>query len=291
MQRKLIGLSTSTTVISLPSSWIKQQELKKGDSVLLEEIDGSIIINPINEGKQEINIDTSKTEGNLTWYLIDSAYSSGYDKINIITKNNEQTRLIGKIVRYFPGMIIEKESKNLVIIQDISSIKEVDAKKLFTRIFHMIGALLEEFLELSKNKDWKELKNLKKRDYTINSYFSLFLRYIAKKGYSTFRKSGETHTYLKLMELFSDRLCELANLISEDKQYNKKQEELLQDIAKMYRELEKQHFRKDKDLIKLDNLRINTERKIRGSVAHKYQFSDLVSLLGELEQVELMQNM
>ena len=291
MQRKLIKLSTSTMVISIPRPWISQQELQKGDTVHVEEIDGSLIINPQKEQKKEITIDISKAKDNLIWYMVDGAYTAGYDKISIITKNNEQTKHLGKVIRYFPGMIIEEERKTRVEMRDLSSTQEVDADKLFRRIFHMIGSLFEDLIQLIKEKNWEELKDLKRRDYTINSYFSLFLRYIAKKGYSSFRKAGHTHAYLKILELFSDRLCELAYVISEEKKQNAKQIELLQDIYKAYKEVEKQHFTKNKNILALDTLRVATEEKIRKSTPHRYQFSDLIAMISELEQLEISQTM
>lgn len=290
MQRKLIGLSTSTTVISLPSKWIKQQELNKGDIISLEEVEGSIIINPLSQQKKETTINITTIKKKHTWYLVDAAYCAGYDTIHIITKNLEQRKLLNTIVRYFPGMIIEKEQGKTITFQDISSIKEVNAEKLFRRIFHMIGNLLEEFIEFAKTKNFSELKDLKRKDYTINTYLSLFLRYIAKKGYTSFRKSGEVHTYLKMLELFSDRLCELAQHMGEEKNSTPKQIELLKNIQLLYKELETQHFKKDKNISKLDDMRIETEKKIKASTPHKHQFSDLLSLINELEQLELIHN-
>ena len=60
MKRKVIKLADKTSVVSLPSKWIKNYKVEKGDELDLEEIGNSILIKPSKQQteikKIEINI-------------------------------------------------------------------------------------------------------------------------------------------------------------------------------------------------------------------------------------------
>ena len=49
MKRKLIQLSTSTNVISIPTTWLRKNNLSKGAELDLEEKDNRIIISKDNK--------------------------------------------------------------------------------------------------------------------------------------------------------------------------------------------------------------------------------------------------
>jgi hypothetical protein len=114
MQRKLIQLSPSTSVISLPKSWIVKNKLSKGAALEVIESDNSIIITSTQSTlAKECTIDARNTTGRDIWYLFDAAYVAGYDVIAILTKDSKQTASLEGVVRYFPGMIIQSQQAKL----------------------------------------------------------------------------------------------------------------------------------------------------------------------------------
>ncbi|NIA03842.1 MAG: hypothetical protein GWP09_00645 [Nitrospiraceae bacterium] len=84
MERKIMKLGNSTNVISLPSSWIKENELKKGDVVDLKIRDGVVIINRVNRKKNKsIYLDMSKKFVKEALGFIENAYVAGYTEIRV----------------------------------------------------------------------------------------------------------------------------------------------------------------------------------------------------------------
>ncbi|MCX6707490.1 MAG: AbrB/MazE/SpoVT family DNA-binding domain-containing protein [Candidatus Woesearchaeota archaeon] len=86
--RKIISFGNSSYVVSLPKDWVVDNKLKKGDSINMENRDGSIVINTLENSERKIEpkpivieiegkgMDMIKTE-------IISAYLNNYDIIEV----------------------------------------------------------------------------------------------------------------------------------------------------------------------------------------------------------------
>jgi len=215
MQRKLIQLSPSTAVVSLPASWIKKNKLTKGKSISLEEQENNLIISASSKKtEKDITVNVKEFSDKLIWRYFDALYIAGYDNIMLLTRDSKQSALIGTIIKYFPGLIIEEERKNVVRILDIADVPSESFDKMLTRIFHITITILEDSIEAIKSKDFDALNAMKKRDYHINSYASYCLRQLNKFGYTIQSKTSILHTYIKLLEMMADNICLYLSSIS-----------------------------------------------------------------------------
>ena len=287
MQRKLIQLSPSTSVVSLPSPWIKQNGLKKGDSLSVEINDNKIIVSAKTTHElNEVQIDISKYKGRLMWVAIDTAYTAGYDSILIKTRDAEQSSYMTKVVRNFPGMMIIDERKNYVHLKSIED-SSTELDKILKRVFNLNLALLEDSIESIKSKEWDDLSRVKYRDYVINSYISYCLRSINKFGYKPFSKIGVIHSFLKIIEMLSDKLCSLFKAIAEEKgEYSKLKK--LSRITDMLKQVRHIHFKySDESIIKLEEERQELIKSIKKmplyTVSYLKDIEDMFFALIELE--------
>ncbi|MEA3514011.1 MAG: hypothetical protein U9R34_00885 [Nanoarchaeota archaeon] len=248
MQRKLIQLSPSTAVVSLPALWIKANGLKKGTSLSVDINENKIIVSVQTANKlKEILVDISKYKGRLMWVAIDTAYTAGYDSIIIKTKDVKQSSYMTKVVRFFPGMMIIDERKNHVQFKSIEE-SPIDINKILKRLFNLNLSLLEDSIESIKSKEWNDLSRVKHRDYVINSYVSYCFRSINKFGYTPFSKIGVMHSFLKIFEMFSDKLCSLFEIIAEHKAKSVKLK-TLQHITEMLKQVRHIHFKYSEEAI------------------------------------------
>lgn len=240
MQRKLIQLSPSTAVVSLPASWIKKNKLTKGKSISLEEQENKLIISAsTKKTEKDITANVKEFSDKLIWRYFDALYVAGYDNITLLTRDSKQSALIGTIIKYFPGLIIEEERKNVVRILDIADVPSESFDKMLTRIFHITITILEDSIEAIKSKDFDVLKAMKKRDYHINSYASYCLRQLNKFGYSNQSKTSILHTYIKLLEMMADNICVYLSSIATSK-INKIQE--ISAILNLYKQTFSLHY-------------------------------------------------
>ena len=240
MQRKLIQLSPSTAVVSLPASWIKHNRLTKGKAIFVDEQENKLIISAVSKKtEKEITADVKGFSNRLMWNYFDALYICGYDNITLLTRDNAQSALIGKIIKFFPGLIIEEERKNIVRIVDVADNPTENLDKMLARMFHITITILEDSIDALKNKDYAVLLSMKDRDYHINSYASYCFRQLNKYGYQNYSKTAIMHTYVKILEMITDRICIYLKIIA-----NKKDKRIadLTKILELYKQVYGLHY-------------------------------------------------
>jgi phosphate uptake regulator len=291
MKRKLIQLSPSTKVVSLPSKWIQKNKLKKGDDIEVEEVENKIIVSSKSrKSEKEITLDISNLNKDLFWRAIDAVYIAGYDIIGLKTKDHKQTAYAAKTPKYFPGLIVTDERKNSIRFKDITGSNQEDVDKVLDRIFNMCIAMLEDGMEAVKTKEWETLADMRKRDIAINSYVSYCLRQLNKYGYTPFSKSGLMHTYVKIVEMLTDKIYRLFVAMGENKQ--SLDERIIMKFIEMYKSIQRLHYNYSQEkLVSLDDIRVKLQRQT-SSVDKKLQlhFSEIPNMLHDLEEVEMQLN-
>lgn len=284
MIRKLIQLSPSTAVVSLPSDWVHKNKLKKGTALSVTEQDNKVLISAGNQkNEKEITLDVSLLAERIFWAYLAAAYEAGYDSIIFLTKDQKQSAFVSKTSKWFPGMIVYEERKNKVQFKDLAEDQPGELDKVLSRVFNMCIALVEDALEAIQSKDWETLKQMKLRDYTINSYISYCQRQLSKFGFSVFSKTGSMHTYLKLLEMLSDKVSGLFVVMGEKKAANAS---LAESLLKLYRLFQRMHFNYSQDKL----LEVEELRKKLGTIRDLNlvsQVKDLMDLWYALEEVEM----
>lgn len=291
MLRKLIQLSPSTAVVSLPSSWIKANRLKKGQQVSVDVQENRVVISAeSNKAENEAKLDISKLEGKLVWIAIDAVYAAGYDSIIINTRDAEQSALMGKVVRYFPGMMIFDERKNMVHLKSIAGQEQEDVGKILNRVFNLDISMAEDAISMLKSKDYKGLSEMKKRDYAINSYISYCNRQINKFGFSPFSKTGAMHTYLKVLEMLADAMSAFFVEIGENKtRMGSEQISLLLGLLNQLRAMHT-NFSQEKIILFEEKRQLALKKVKNMPSALRHPYSRVVELFFVLEELELQMN-
>ncbi|MBT5022522.1 phosphate uptake regulator PhoU [Candidatus Woesearchaeota archaeon] len=258
MKRKLIQLSPSTAVISLPSKWLKRNGLVKGVEIDIEEVEDKLIVSSEKFSEQkEVLIDISKMPTSLIWGVTDAAYIAGYDSIKLHFQDSKHSEILNKVVRFMPGFMIFDERKNSIVLKDMSVNPDTDIDKVLQRIFHLIKTLIVDSIEAIEQKDYDTLALMKKRDYNINMYMSYCLRQLNKFGYCKYSKTSLVHTYIKTLEMMADKLTTLFVGIGIEKlKITKEELKAISDINLMYSDLKKIHNKFEYDsVIDLDKKR------------------------------------
>lgn len=213
--RKIIKMSPTTNVVSLPQSWVKANNLSKGDYVDVKEDNKRLIIEKIEKAqktkKGQIHFDFTELDDELVWTAIDTAYIVGYDEVSL--KLTEKQRLLmRKVINFFPMFIIESEGKNIMELKAVSSSMEIDFEKTIQRIRHLTSTMIDDGLSFMKKKDWESLKNIKDMDYTLNTYVSMCFRYLSMNNV---RSAFIWSQFIKSIEQFADIICVMFEKLSE----------------------------------------------------------------------------
>ena len=208
--RRIIQLSPTTKVVSLPSAWLSRNNVKKGDSVNIEESGNKILIETMKQGSKSMTADLTSLEEDLLWTAIDSFYMLGYSHIEL-RLTPEQKKLMAKIVKYFPMLMIASETKTTLELNAVSNNLEMDFDKTIQHVRHMTNNIFDEAFGMIDRKDWASLSKIKKMDYDLNIYISMCFRHLNNGKIDNAISWAQ---FVKLLELYADRICMLFKIIS-----------------------------------------------------------------------------
>ena len=153
MRRKIILHGPSSLTVSLPSSWVKQNSLKKGDDVDVAEESNSLVIRSAenNAALKSIEISFIGLDENTRHDLILALHRNGYDEIKILVDKHNIVKEIHSHLNLLQlGYEIIKQESNSITLRNILSPDVEQFDNLFRRIFRMtleyskkIGAIIE----------------------------------------------------------------------------------------------------------------------------------------------------
>ena len=223
MNRKLVKHGEATMMISLPSKWIHQNKLNKGDELEVEERGNHLLIKLEKEKEiRETELNLSSLDEAYIRTLITNAYRLGFDKIHIKFEKKETLKTIKEVVeKNLLGFDIIKEGEKFCEIESITE----PSKEQFDNIFNKFLMNIEEMFEAVKSQLNGLEAEYKDTDRRILQYDNFCKRILVKynKNEENFLKwavhSNLTHA--------SRELYHLAEYLAKNKCKSSKEELLL----------------------------------------------------------------
>jgi phosphate uptake regulator len=228
--RRIIQLSPTTKVVSLPTQWLSKNKVRKGDSVNVEENGNKLIIETLKPGSKSMTADLTSLEQDLLWTAIDSFYMLGYSHIEL-KLTPEQKKLMAKIVKYFPMLMIASETKTTLELSSVANNLEMDFDKTIQHVRHMTNNIFDEAFNMIEKKDWASLSKIKKMDYDLNIYISVCFRHLNNGKVENALAWAQ---FVKLLELYADRVCMLFKIISKSMVISKSDIGIIRKIQQLY---------------------------------------------------------
>jgi len=163
VQRKIMSLGKSSFVVSIPKSWMKMNDLNKGDRVSLDvRPDGSLVLQPTQEDREtereiHLPIEVNEAEESITRRVIGS-YLDGYTRIRLTSGKiftASQQKAVRRIVATLYMMIIESEASTIVL-QTLIDEAKASVTTSIERMHLITYSMCRTILNIIKNWD-KEL--------------------------------------------------------------------------------------------------------------------------------------
>lgn len=152
MKRKVVKQGPSTLMVSLPSKWVKNKNIKRGDEINLLEQGGDIVISlEKKEQFKKIEVDLKNIPSGQLVNLISLLYTNGYDEIELNGKIplKELIQSINDKV----GLEIVEAEKNKIIIKSYLKENEGDIKRLTRKLFQLIRSFIENIDQGNYNSE------------------------------------------------------------------------------------------------------------------------------------------
>jgi len=183
MRRKLVKQGAATMMVSLPSKWVKDQRLKKGDEVEIAEADDGLMISS-KKGelalKKEVYIPTPNEYKNR---LIDVPYMQGYDEIVVRFDDAAVMELIIKETERLLGVEVVSQTETSCTIKNVAEALEQEFETILRRLFLLVKSMAEDSLAAAKAKDYQRLKNVGDLEKMCHKYALFCMRIMNKYGY------------------------------------------------------------------------------------------------------------
>lgn len=175
----------SSILISLPANWVRQNQLKKGDTIRMElGNDNSIAIIPSNDGNGIIRgfgIDYPTRVVNILINQLFGAYLAGFDNIRIKAKTpidyEDRERILTASNKLVGLEIVDEDSLN-INFQFLIDAGSLEAAKILRRMNAIIKGMMRDGLKAIVDKDTKLVKLIVRRDDEIDRQYFLLVRLI-----------------------------------------------------------------------------------------------------------------
>lgn len=239
MKRKIVQHGSSSLTVSLPYSWAKKFNLKKGDEIDLDEKGSYIVISPkeaSTSNKATFIIKNKKTF--LGRYII-NLYKQGYDEIEIICEEGLPIHVITDVLNEVIGFEIVEQGAKRCIIRNIAQAVDSEFDMMLRRAFLVTITFAKDTLIAFNKKDFNTLKELSKMQDTNNKLTSLCQRILTKKGYKIHAKTNFLYSIIDQLEQMADHIGDMCDYFYDNnaeisKKLLKKFEEVILQIEAFY---------------------------------------------------------
>jgi len=190
--------------ISLPSKWIKENNLKEGDELSIEQKGKTIALSStkiISSSKKEID---ARKLGIFTKNDLSHYYFVGYDELVIHFDNESVLEQVKERVPDCIGYEIIDQTENKVIIKAITNVLENEFDNILRKVFLQLKQMAQDTYDALAKKEYSRLRKIRELE-TINNRFTSFLqRLLSKHGYKVHERTLQAYDMVQNLERLAD---------------------------------------------------------------------------------------
>jgi len=223
MKRKAIQLANQTIVVSLPAKWVRQQGIKKGDEIDLEEKGNQLIVafKIIDKKEERAEIDVSNWNDRLIRLVLSGLNKKGFDEIVVKYDKSSTAKTLEELIKnLFTGFAIVEQRINECVIKSISKDLESEFNTALRRAFLVMLGMSESCLNMIKKGKFKGLSELTSLENTNNQLTNYCERVLNKKAYDEDKKKCSLYTIIWNLEKICDEykyICKYLSKSQNDK--------------------------------------------------------------------------
>lgn len=240
ISRKIMKLGNSTFVISMPSKWIRDNGLKKGDNLEMSVSDSSIMIKKTEpENIKSIYLKMHDKSTKQILGFVEAAYIAGYSEIRIELPKNPD-KVIFDFVDILVGFVTISFTNSILNIIEVSSSREKDLKILINRTIYLYLDLLDDFIKAIEKQDIKSLNEMHLKDKKLNKFLFYCLRIISNSTKLYESEKMINYFFVQSIDNIFDNLVKLSAMLKDEdvsgneKQYLLEAFEVVKEYLRLY---------------------------------------------------------
>lgn len=225
--RKVYISGGSTYVLSLPKKWVNKTGLKAGDSLVVTEQGGSLLIETSDVEKEpkvkEIRISQLASSESLPRMII-AYYLVGYDTLKIILNSKDHLsyrKNIRKILDFLIGVEIVEDTNEAMTLEIMVDYKRMMTAQILQRMYSIIRSMLLDMGKAMENMDTALAKDVIVREREVDRLYFLVVRQLKsaveyqqvaeKLGIKNQKDCLGYRIAVKVLERISDHIENIAN--------------------------------------------------------------------------------
>ncbi|MEM3126932.1 MAG: PhoU domain-containing protein [Candidatus Woesearchaeota archaeon] len=271
--RKLVKTGADTYTISIPKGWIKQNKIKKGDLLWIEEGPDNLFISKDPKDKKfepkEISFSIDQDDLSTLRRETIGAYINNYNVFVFHGKTlNKRVSDIQKILDNFIALTIVDQTDTKLVARDFLNIDEVSLEGSVRRMDMLARTIMKE------SRNHENLNQLRSQDFEVDKLFFLISRFVRYKLF----KHKEPVEAMKMwwlaknLEKISDAAKELCGV------YDSKIEDFYREVEQYYISAMTAFFKHDgKTADKLITKRLDLlQKNDRLNIQQRIFFRDII---------------
>ncbi|TFF96586.1 phosphate uptake regulator PhoU [Candidatus Thorarchaeota archaeon] len=173
------GKEGSSFSIVLPKDWVSQQNLRKGQPVVVvEREDGCLIVDPRMSNVGETRSTSIAIEPNLRWQIT-SKYLLGFDEIRVISNtpiSDNQRRELEQVITRFVSLEIVEENDKSIVLRCLVDPSRYTVRKIMLQMTRIASRMVRDAMSVFYDGDSDAAREVVKRDEKVDRLFFLIVR-------------------------------------------------------------------------------------------------------------------
>lgn len=251
MKRKILQAGPTTLTISLPMSWVKKFNLKKGQELEVEEQGSALKILTKNIHEEDLAVINASSLYPISTKIIGAMYKAGYKRIKvyytpnrILTHRGKEQKEVDMIKTTFDhlnGMqlwdINKDKDGNFLSVTETSKPDTKEFKNILNKLLLCLSSQAELISNSFDNKeDIFDEASLNER--LINQTADLCIKILIIKGHEEYRKTTFFYDFILRLESIGDDLYSLSYELKNNKSVKIKTKEALKKINHLLKKSE-----------------------------------------------------
>ncbi|MFH0979031.1 MAG: AbrB/MazE/SpoVT family DNA-binding domain-containing protein [Candidatus Woesearchaeota archaeon] len=220
MKRKVVQQGPATLMVSLPSKWVKQNNIHKGDLIEVTENNDTLVLGKTpTERLRHIEIrikdfDTYMSE------CISRPYEAGFDEMVVSFDDPRVINKIKRTVDFFLGFDIVEQGPHHCVLKNIAQDSAQDLPRYVNKTYMSVINLAQNVFDKISKADYEHLEELASTQRMVQKFCHLCLRIINKhageiSGSNTYEA---TKLYVMLSNIYMigdifSRMCKDINKV------------------------------------------------------------------------------
>ena len=214
MKRKVVQQGPATLMISLPSKWVKENSITKGDELDVTEERGRLVLTLDSANTEPTKKEIDAQSELFNEYFVNYVYQKGYDEILIRYSDASVPTLVEKRAKQLLGFEIVEKTKNIILLKMLVNVDQQEFETVLKKLFQITLVMGDKISEALVQKNSALLEEVKIDEKENNKYSDLCVRILYKNRYKYPENGFALYSLLRELEQIGDHYKYIAESFS-----------------------------------------------------------------------------